>query len=79
MRFQGQDVEIGDWVQYDVMEGRQFTIDCIHCRRLKDTQLVMECSLTQDLSTSEDGVRREPWLTKKRVTACYRPRRDAGR
>jgi hypothetical protein len=41
VKFQGQDVEIGEWVQYDVMEGRQFTMDNIHCRRLKDTQIVM--------------------------------------
>lgn len=41
LKFHGQNVEIGDWVQYDIMEGRQFTIDRIHCRRLKDTQIVM--------------------------------------
>jgi len=41
VKFQGQDVEVGEWVQYDVMEGRQFTMDNIHCRRLKDTQIVM--------------------------------------
>jgi len=38
--FQGQDVAIGDWVMYDIMEGRQFTIERLHCRRLKDTQIV---------------------------------------
>ena len=41
VKFQGQDVKIGEWVQYDVMEGRQFTADRVHCRRLKDTQIVM--------------------------------------
>lgn len=41
VKFMGQDVEIGDWVVYDIMEGRQFTADRIHCRRLKDTQIVM--------------------------------------
>jgi co-chaperonin GroES (HSP10) len=41
VKFQGQDVEVGEWVQYDVMEGRQFTADRVHCRRLKDTQIVM--------------------------------------
>jgi len=40
INFQGQNVEIGDWVFYDIMEGRQFTIERVHCRRLKDTQLV---------------------------------------
>lgn len=40
--FHGQNVEIGDWIQYDIMEGRQFTLDQVHCRRLKDTQLVMQ-------------------------------------
>jgi hypothetical protein len=39
--FCGQNIEIGDWVQYDILEGRQFTIDQVHCRRLKDTQIVM--------------------------------------
>jgi len=39
--FHGQDAAIGDWVQYDIMEGRQFTMDRVHCRRLKDTQLVL--------------------------------------
>lgn len=38
--FRGQDVEIGDWVMYDIMEGRQFTIERLHCRRLKDLQIV---------------------------------------
>lgn len=41
VKFYGQNVEVGDWVQYDIMEGRQFTIDRVHCRRLKDTQIVM--------------------------------------
>jgi co-chaperonin GroES (HSP10) len=41
VKFHGQFVKIGDWVMYDVLEGRQFTIDRIHCRRLKDTQVVM--------------------------------------
>lgn len=40
--FQGQNVKLGDWVQYDILEGRQFTVDRVHCRRLKDTQLVMK-------------------------------------
>lgn len=41
VKFMGQNVEIGDWVVYDIMEGRQFTMDRVHCRRLKDTQIVM--------------------------------------
>ena len=40
VNFLGQNIEIGDWVMYDIMEGRQFTIERLHCRRLKDTQLV---------------------------------------
>ena len=39
--FKDQKIEVGDWVVYDIIEGRQFTIDRIHCRRLKDTQIVM--------------------------------------
>lgn len=41
IKFCGQDVEIGDWVLYDVLEGRQFTLERLHCRRLKDTQIVL--------------------------------------
>jgi hypothetical protein len=41
VKFDGQMVEIGEWVVYDIMEGRQLTIDRMHCRRMKDTQLVM--------------------------------------
>jgi hypothetical protein len=41
IKFDGQNVEIGDWVMYDILEGRQFTIERVHCRRLKDTQIVM--------------------------------------
>lgn len=44
INFMGQNIDIGDWVTYDIMEGRQFTIDRIHCRRLKDTQVVMRVS-----------------------------------
>jgi len=40
VKFEGQNVEVGEWVIYDIMEGRQFTIERIHCRRMKDTQLV---------------------------------------
>lgn len=40
IKFRGQKLEVGEWVQYDIMEGRQFTVDRIHCRRLKDTQVV---------------------------------------
>ena len=38
--FGGQEIKKGDWVIYDIMEGRQFTVERVHCRRLKDTQLV---------------------------------------
>jgi hypothetical protein len=41
VRFHGQNVNIGDWIQYDILEGRQFTLDRVHCRRLKDTQVVL--------------------------------------
>jgi len=41
IKFEGQNVEIGDWVMYDILEGRQFTVERVHCRRLKDTQIVM--------------------------------------
>jgi hypothetical protein len=39
VKFRGQDVKIGDWLQYDILEARQFTIEQVHCRRLKDTQV----------------------------------------
>jgi len=40
IKFEGQNIEIGEWAFYDIMEGRQFTIERVHCRRLKDTQIV---------------------------------------
>lgn len=40
VKFHGQKVEIGDWVQYDIHDGRQFTINRIHCRMLKDAQIL---------------------------------------
>lgn len=40
VRFHGQNVQIGDWIQYDIHDGRQFTINRIHCRLLKDTQII---------------------------------------
>jgi hypothetical protein len=40
IHFHGQDVEIGDWVQWDIHDARQHTIDRIHCRALKDTQII---------------------------------------
>ena len=36
----GQDIAIGDWVQYDIHDGRQFTINRIHCRILKDVNII---------------------------------------
>jgi len=42
IKFAGQQLSVGDWVMYDIMEGRQFTIGRLHCRRLKDTQVVMQ-------------------------------------
>jgi len=38
--FHGQDVNIGDWLQYDIHDPRQFTIQRIHCRLLKDVHVI---------------------------------------
>jgi hypothetical protein len=38
--FHDQDVAIGDWVQWDIHDARQCTFDRIHCRYLKDTQII---------------------------------------
>lgn len=40
VKFHGQTVDVGDWVQYDIHDGRQFTINRIHCRLIKDTQIL---------------------------------------
>jgi hypothetical protein len=38
--FLGQNVEIGDWLQYDIHDPRQFTINRVHCRLLKDVHVI---------------------------------------
>jgi hypothetical protein len=38
--FEGQNVEKGDWLQYDIHDPRQFTINKIHCRLLKDVHVI---------------------------------------
>jgi hypothetical protein len=40
VHFHGQDIKIGDWVQWDIHDARQCTINRIHCRFLKDTQII---------------------------------------
>jgi len=40
IKFHGQNIEIGDWVQYDIHDPRQFTINRIHCRLLKDVHII---------------------------------------
>lgn len=40
VKFHGQDVKIGDWLQYDIHDPRQFTINRIHCRLLKDVHVI---------------------------------------
>ena len=39
LKFDGQNVSIGDWVQWDIHEGRLFTANRILCRRFKDVQM----------------------------------------
>jgi hypothetical protein len=36
----GQDVNVGDWVQWDIHDARQATIDRVHVRLVKDSQVV---------------------------------------
>jgi len=40
IKFRGQNVEIGDWIQYDIHDPRQFTINRQHCRLLKDVHVI---------------------------------------
>lgn len=40
VHFHGQKVIIGEWVQWDIHDARQCTINRIHCRYLKDTQII---------------------------------------
>ena len=40
VRFHGQNVSIGDWLQYDIHDPRQFTINRVHCRLLKDVHVI---------------------------------------
>jgi len=38
--FKGFNINIGEWVQYDIHDPRQFTIQRIHCRLLKDVHCI---------------------------------------
>jgi hypothetical protein len=40
VEFKGQNVEIGDWVYFDFHDGRQCTINRVHCRHLKDVSVL---------------------------------------
>jgi co-chaperonin GroES (HSP10) len=44
LKFGGQKVEIGDWVYFDRHDGRQLTIHRVHCRRLKDVEVIGRAS-----------------------------------
>jgi hypothetical protein len=36
----GQDVEIGDWIWWDIHDARQYTINRIHCRFVADVRIL---------------------------------------
>jgi hypothetical protein len=38
--FLGQNVEIGDWLQYDIHDPRHFTVNRVHCRLVKDVHVI---------------------------------------
>lgn len=40
LKFGGQKFEIGDWVQWDIHDARQFVINRVHCRFMKDVQII---------------------------------------
>jgi|SRR5215472_14675062 len=44
LRFGGQRVDIGDWVYFDRHDGRQLTINRVHCRRLRDVEVIGRAS-----------------------------------
>jgi len=40
LKFGGFKIEVGDWVQWDIHDARQFTVNRIHCRWMKDVQII---------------------------------------
>src|SRR5262249_2125581 len=42
VRFHGQNVEIGEWVSFDRPRGGQNPINRVHCRYLKDVQVMLK-------------------------------------
>jgi hypothetical protein len=38
--FHGANVEIGDWVQWDIHDARQSSVHRVHCRYLRDVQIM---------------------------------------
>lgn len=42
LKFGGFYPKIGDWVQWDIHDARQFTINRIHCRWMSDTQVIAQ-------------------------------------
>ena len=40
MLFHGQNVEIGEWISFDRHDGRQTTINRVHCRYIKDVHIM---------------------------------------
>src|SRR5262245_18678344 len=40
VKFYGQNVDIGDWVYFDRHDGRQLTINRVHCRSIRDVEIV---------------------------------------
>jgi len=40
VHFHGQDVDIGEWISFDRHDGRQTTINRVHCRYIKDVQIL---------------------------------------
>lgn len=40
LKFGDMKFEIGDWVQWDIHDSRQFTVNRIHCRWMRDIQII---------------------------------------
>jgi hypothetical protein len=40
VKHHGQDVEIGDWIWWDIHDARQYTISRVHCRFVADVRIL---------------------------------------
>jgi hypothetical protein len=39
-KFRGQDVNVGDWIMWDIHDARQTTVNRVHCRFIPDVRIL---------------------------------------